>query len=491
MYCAKSGLAEPTGNCSRGYYCPSGSITATEKICEPGYSCPEQSKVQLPCNPGFYQSNYGKEVCEECPPGSYCKPEIISEINGSRGAIKAIICPKKYYCPSKTGYYNNFPCQIGYFGNESGLSTDRQCHPCTPGFYCDKEAQDAPTNKCHAGFYCIHRATTPEPKNISEGGGPCKQGFYCEGGEQEKQCPKGTYGNQTQLRSKEECTSCDFGKFCSEAGLSSPSGDCQEGFFCTRGAIESNPLNKSYGDVCPPGHFCPLGTYQPQACPPGTFNNNTKSSKYHECMPCISGHYCSGSRNIQPTGKCEEGYYCINGAFTPTPTWSSILIVNISDLYRCPIYSLNNTGGICPAGTYCPPGSEYPTLCDRGKYCADEKLGKPSGNCTEGYFCDFNSTSPESAECRKGRYCPQGSPIEIECPAGTFNPFTKQFKETHCKNCTSGFYCPEKGMWYTSMKCAPGFYCPPGSARKNVYECEVGSYCPEGVGRSVPCSPGK
>nr|XP_047130962.1 uncharacterized protein LOC100202447 isoform X1 [Hydra vulgaris] len=490
MYCDKMGLDKPSGNCSKGYYCPSGSVTSTEKICEPGYFCPEQSKKPIPCHPGYYQSNNGSEICEECPSGFYCLPEDLSKINNTRGAVKPNVCPKRFFCPKKTGFYNNYPCQIGFFGNESGLFTASQCHACTSGFFCDKEAQDSPTGICHSGFYCTLGAITPEPRNISEGGGPCRQGFYCEPGEQEKPCPKGTYGNRTQLKSKEECVSCDLGKFCNEIGLSSPSGECAEGYFCTGGAIESAPLSKPYGDICPAGHFCPSGTFQPQACPPGSFNNNTKSSKIDDCMPCSSGQYCLGPKNIQPTGKCEEGYYCIRGAYTPTPTWYSNITLNISDLFRCPIYSLNFTGGICPLGTYCPAGSDYPILCDPGMYCAKEKLGKVSGYCREGYFCDFKSTSSESAECRKGRYCPQGSPVEIECPAGTFNQYTRQFKQDHCQNCTPGFYCPEKGLWNATLKCAPGFYCPLGSTRKDSYECEVGSFCPEGAGKPTPCPSG-
>ena len=51
-----------------------------------------------------------------------------------------------------------------------------------------------------------------------------------------------------------------------------------------------------------------------------------------------------------------------------TPTWDCV----------CPDYGLS-TGGLCPAGHYCPQGSPAPIECDGGSYCASNGLATPTG----------------------------------------------------------------------------------------------------------------
>jgi len=45
MYCDNIGLAEPTGKCTAGYYCPGGMTTPTPSAngCDYGYYCPAGS----------------------------------------------------------------------------------------------------------------------------------------------------------------------------------------------------------------------------------------------------------------------------------------------------------------------------------------------------------------------------------------------------------------------------------------------------------------
>lgn len=38
-------------------------------------------------------------------------------------------------------------------------------------------------------------------------------------------------------------------------------------------------LEQINGDLCPGGHYCPIGTAQPIPCPPGTLYYNQTSSK--------------------------------------------------------------------------------------------------------------------------------------------------------------------------------------------------------------------
>lgn len=44
----------------------------------------------------------------------------------------------------------------------------------------------------------------------------------------------------------------------------------------------------------------------------------------------------------------------------------------------CPAFQMTS-GGICPAGYYCPQGSSKPVACDGGKYCETPGLMTPTG----------------------------------------------------------------------------------------------------------------
>lgn len=278
--------------------------------------------------------------------------------------------------------------------------------------------------------------------------------------------------------------------YCAAGGLPAPNGTCYAGYFCSQSSQKPNPVNEVYGSECPAGYYCPNGTTAPFACPPGTFNNQTLGTRPQDCLPCPSGQFCEGYANRIPDGLCEPGFYCARAAYTSKPVTFTDLTHNSTDRYTCPIYSVNQTGGICLKGTYCPRGSDQPILCDLGTYCGEDELEYPSGNCTAGYFCDYNATTPTSMECPVGHYCPQGTPIMIECPPGTFNGNPKMSERKHCANCTAGFYCPYAGMSEATFRCVQGYYCPDGSSVNNTEECPKGHYCPTGSPRPIPCAAG-
>lgn len=55
--------------------------------------------------------------------------------------------------------------------------------------------------------------------------------------------------------SQEDCQPCLPGYYCNALGLSAPSGECWEGFFCLEGADRPDPpLRDSRGGPCPKGH---------------------------------------------------------------------------------------------------------------------------------------------------------------------------------------------------------------------------------------------
>lgn len=135
--------------------------------------------------------------------------------------------------------------------------------------------------------------------------------------------------------SQSECKVCPEGYFCD--------GTLQNDTFCSHGV--QNP------EICIPGYYCPDGTNHSTEypCPNGTFNAGTGLKAESECTPCTAGKFCETPGLSAPTGDCQAGYYCIEGAWIATPMDGT-------------------TGNICSVGSYCPMGSIATTPCPAGTY---------------------------------------------------------------------------------------------------------------------------
>ena len=92
------------------------------------------------------------------------------------------------------------------------------CLPCKPGFYCE-EKTIFPTKECEAGFYC--------PTNITDGISNNLIGSY---GSKQVPCPAGTYTATTQTKDISGCLNCTVGFYCLE-GTANPI-DCPRGYYC-------------------------------------------------------------------------------------------------------------------------------------------------------------------------------------------------------------------------------------------------------------------
>ena len=70
---------------------------------------------------------------------------------------------------------------------------------------------------------------------------------------------------------------------------------------------------------------------------------------YDNFLPS-GGKYCNGDGLLEPTGDCAAGWYCSGGAYIdkPSPHVNSTTLYSTN--YSCPVYALNNTGGICEPG---------------------------------------------------------------------------------------------------------------------------------------------
>ena len=465
MYCAESGLTEPTGDCSTGYYCLKGSVSPAEFICPAGLYCPEGSIRPLECHGGSYTNATGVGECSICPPGFFCLTvnADYSELPYAavNTSVNVQLCPPGYYCPEGIGV-NWQPCPIGTYSAAYGLASANECTLCNGGMYCDSPHLTEPTGDCLGGHFCSFGNFLSNPSYLSSNlttdftfvGGICPPQTYCPNGtEIPLPCLEGTFNN---LEGQVSCKMCPAGFYCP------PSTDDYTSY------------------TCPSGHVCPEGTeYANQfPCPPGTFNPYYKQQKHSNCLQCPGGMFCENAGLSNATGPCSAGYYCILGSSSSAP--------------------LNESGGICPIGHYCPEGSTVPTECDPGTYCATEGLDTPQGPCSPGYYCSLGAYTPLPTDnstgdiCPSGFYCPESSDRPQPCPQGHFVGYSGASHVVECQLCISGMFCSQFGLSTPEGECDQGFFCPEGqvSQRPEQFTCPEGNFCPIGSSLPQPCPAG-
>lgn len=186
--------------------------------------------------------------------------------------------------------------------------------------------------------------------------------------------------------------------------MSKVTGLCDAGYFCLRGAKVADPTDNITGGICPKGHYCPGGTYDPEKCPEGTYSNSTFNKNISDCQSCLPGQYCDSKGLELPSGECDPGFFCPGGQKTKRPAEY-----------------------VCTPGHSCPSGSVSEQACDSGTY-QDEHQQATCKICPEGYFCDgtiLNATHCEHGvqfpePCITGHYCLNGTKFaqEHKCPPG-------------------------------------------------------------------------
>lgn len=175
---------------------------------------------------------------------------------------------------------------------------------------------------------------------------------------------------------------------------------------------------------CGSGYYCPGGDTTGARCPAGKYNNKAGAKLPSECVDCPAGWYCLPG-SINPTGKCQQGYYCQGGASSKAPNSTH------------PSFPLN---GPCQPGRYCPEGTPAPvkcpegrvrasegaasasdcSLCDPGSYCKGTGLITPTGKCYGGWYCPEGSVgpTPKNYTCWPGHSCPNGTAQPRPCVIG-------------------------------------------------------------------------
>ena len=295
------------------------------------------------------------------------------------------------------------------------------------GFHAAIEGKET-CDVCSAGTECVSGTINPPL---------CPQGYYCligsENDGQKKACPAGTFGNRTGLRAESECTDCLGGHYCETPGLTTVTGQCNAGYFCSERAASATPSDDStnlrrFGECPEGGFFCEAGASSFTPCPPGTFAPGTvgKLTSVAECTQCTAGKFCELGEQDEVTGPCDPGYFCLEGSPTRRPNATY--------------------GGICPPGFHCPEGSSFPQPCDPGTY--NNASGQATcKDCPSGFYCSGNTTTP--LECPSGFYCPRNTPYanSNECPEGTFNSLAGRSSPDDCVSCTAGYYCDKRGKF--------------------------------------------
>ena len=523
-YCDSATHQESDMNvCTAGHLCPEGTSTVPggSEECPAGYYCLQGTLVPFPCPPGTYRDTTGAAVetdCGKTPAGSFIDSFAVTTAGSGN-------CLAGHYCPE--GSYEPIPCPPGTYRAATGATAESDCIACEGGTYCAYEGTSS-TTACPAGNYCPKGSTAPTP------------------------CPIRTFDSSGGLTAESECTQCTEGSYCDEPGLTAVTGSCKAGYYCKLGSLSATPVGDGDNDICPKGSYCPEGAAPPSACSPGTFNNYEGATSDADCIACPRGFYCDSADSPEPTGPCDEGWYCEGSETSAQPTGKKAPVGKFAPqgspapikcergTYQdqeaqgdckdcdagkyCPDLEMSSPTD-CPKGYYCPlksispipcpPGTFRDSIdgqqlsdcspCTAGKYCETYGLEAVSGDCAAGYFCEIGSPYEKPAElvddaannkqygpCPVGHYCEQGTTSRNQnpCDAGKYNPSELGESAADCLECTAGRYCSGTGNSDDSNLCDAGHHCPEGSDSATANSCTAGHYCPQGSAAEIECLPG-
>ncbi|CDJ49290.1 Cast multi-domain protein, related [Eimeria brunetti] len=433
-------------------------------VCEPGYFCPpgSSSPRQVACPAQTYNPERGgasANDCKPCPAGKFCGIGVSTPEN----------CPKGHYCP--VGSSDPRPCPTGTVRDSTGAKSEQDCDPCPAGHYCETPGLSQPTGLCAPGTLCLERATNPAPRDGLTGR-ICPALGYCEEGATQLQaCTPGNFNPYEGGTSSSDCRECFPGAYCNVVDSKPVVGPCEGGYTCPKGSTSAT------ASIAPAGSYAPVGSAIAKPCRPGTHAENEGMTA---CLPCPAGFYCDeagmGTNKVYRKD-CRKGMYCEEG---------SIIHKN------------------CPPGTYNPDKNGQTIddcrACPPGKYCQQEELHEPTGDCAAGYYCAARSISIAPLEtdsfgngpCPAGYYCPEGIEDPVPCPEGTYQPSTRASDRTDCLACKAGWYCENPGLSEPTAQCSPGYFCEDGStkAEPKGKKCPAGHMCPIGSAFARPCVPG-
>lgn len=146
--------------------------------------------------------------------------------------------------------------------------------------------------------------------------------------------------------------------------------ECPEGTFCNQTGL-AEPV------ACPMGHYCPAGSTLPLPCPvvrakcfPPTPCRCSAVEPPHpqrdsaplrlsaqgtygtgSCTPCTPGMYCSMAGLARPEGLCQPGYYCVQGSSSPSPVSCGLVCQLLSQVTAKDFVPDGHFVSLIPGGT--------------------------------------------------------------------------------------------------------------------------------------------
>jgi hypothetical protein len=392
---------ECSGNCTAGYFCPLGSVNATS----PAQECPAGSYSSAgaatcaPCAAGQHGAAPVMVLANctgPCTAGHFCP--------AGSDRPDAFPCPAGWY--SLPGAAACSQCGAGRFGNTSRQSSADCSGDCTAGYFCVAGSVNATAAPCPAGqfsfaaagtctncslgSYGAHAAlTTPGCTGLCPAGtygavpglavatcsGACAAGYACVAGSTNATaavCPVGRFS----IGGAGDCTACRAGRYGAVPAMPAPdcTGNCSAGYFCTAGSSSAAPA----------------------ACPPGQYSQEGRG----ECSPCPIGRYglASAEGNVSCTAACPGGVYGgVEGLSTADCSG------NCSAGYACAPGSVNATAAVCAPGRFSLTGAAVCSSCPAGRYGSSAGLRNAacSGECTAGGYCLPGSWSIVRARPRR------------------------------------------------------------------------------------------
>lgn len=334
---------------------------------------------------------------------------------------------------------------------------------------------------CSGGWYCALGSWTDRPSILGlDSGSDCSCpatsiGGRCNAGQF---CPPGSESPQQ----------CLPGHYCDVDALANVTGECDAGYYCNVSSTLKNPVNETFGDICPKGHYCPRASSSPIACQEGEYSDWFGNHNISSCLPCTAGMYCAGPGRDLPNGDCDVGWFCPEGSIQPQPP-----------------------GNKCLAGHTCPQGSGVQTPCPSGQYQPDPERGECLF-CQGGTYCDQNEAITEQQSgvgapshgvvnpkvCPAGFYCPNGTMTARQnpCPLGTYSNTTGLESLGECRDCPAGFYCEAENITEPTGQCTAGYYCvlkstsPTPALSVSGGPCPQGTHCVQGSSWPDPCPKG-
>jgi hypothetical protein len=250
FYCS-GGNITVSGDCARGYYCPSKTKYPTQ------YSCPAGTYSNLtnlysisqctPCEPGYFCSEASTEMTA-CPNGTFSSKYSSSSIGNCS------ICPAGYFCGEKCSEPKS--CGVGYYSDFRSST----CEICPRGKYCGSNTTTLLSLNTGGGSW----------ENIANASGTCFNGSICSLGMKNapirkwNSCPAGYYCPS----GVEYPIACPAGRYNEEIAKYDISG-CK---LTPSGYYSLNATSVLTG-LCDPGYYCPSGSSSPKQvpCPSRTY----------------------------------------------------------------------------------------------------------------------------------------------------------------------------------------------------------------------------